>query len=159
MDYLSPIIDEFETILKVNLNTKIQAIDASVKTVLDSCYSKSSKMFPKKFPFVSIFSMGDAPVENVHSGGTIEIDWPIFVTVDVLTKSEEELHRLLGIYNSAVIESVVQGTDGQPWALNAVVERMRLTRASMTGVEGENGTFVGGCFTQWECLMTHDPTT
>jgi len=155
--FIAPILASFETLLKANLNTKIAALDSNAKIVDATAYSLANKIFPSRYPWVSIFNMGESLADQPETGGSVDLTIPVFVTIDFYGADEVLLHDLADVYNTAVVQSIIGGSGD--WCLSGSVELLRIISLETVPIaaEEENELIISGCATRWEATKTVFP--
>lgn len=152
MSFVKPILQDFETLLKANLNTQIAVNDATAPTVDATAYALANVIFPSRL-FVSIFTAGESTVVEEETGGTIYVSFPIYVALNIVARDEVRLLELADVYNT----SVVQALTSSAWSTTNT-EKISLISLGYVLPEEESGNVVGGCYTQWAAYRVIDPS-
>ena len=156
-DYLSVILDEFETILNANLTTELTAIDSNLEAISTNFTFKSRKAFKLKYPMLEIFPFGDATVDPHAHQGLLDIDWKIVTVLSLSANDEGKAQAAMGKYLTGIIKAVEKGTiANNEFQLNGVVDSCNPIGIGFVA-EGEPATLLMAGVVIWEVLQKVDP--
>jgi len=124
-DYINPFIDEADTIIKANFNTRLAIISATLETIPDAQIFKSRQTFTQKTPMIHTFLAGDNEFvdQSITSHG-MQVFWSFVTAVRYIdVQPSESSGNDVYSYTSALLETIYRGstTAGK---LDGVVDRI-----------------------------------
>jgi len=155
-DFLTPIINEFKTILVANLPGEIDDLDTSLADVPANFMFKAMKMARPQFPMIEIFPTGQSVVDPNYTNATIDFDWRIATIISLGAKDEPTGELNARKYMTAMIKSIEKGTGANTFKLNGVADF-----AGPIGVDfiggGISGNILFAVLIMWEVRKKVDP--
>ena len=104
--YLTPILDEFVTILQANLPGEIDDLDTALEDVQNQFMHPAKMQFNLQYPSIEVYAIGQSELNPHFTNCDIEFDWRIVTIINLNANNEEEGEENMSTYMTAVIKSI-----------------------------------------------------
>lgn len=159
-DFLTPILEEFQTILQANLNTEIDNIDNTLTDVKNAAIviEDFDLSFPE-FPWLQVFPRpGENQIDSDQQNLNIVFNFDVITALTIAGKDSTELTKNLSKYMSAMLISIIKGTGSDRYSLNGVVNLVRpIGWGHEDFINQETSETVKGGFIVWRTVKDTDP--
>lgn len=155
-DFLTPIIDEFKTILIANLPGEIDDLDTSLQDVPANFMFKAMMQSRPQFPMIEIFATGQSVIDPNYSQSLLDFDWRIATMINLAAKDEPTGELNARKYMTAVIKSIEKGTGANTMKLNGVADYAGPIGVDFAG-GGLTGNILFAVLIMWEVRKIEEP--
>lgn len=157
--YLTPILEQIETICETNLNTVLATIDSGLTSFdAGSIVIQGPTLIAERDPWLAIFPNTQSEIIPEEPGELLMINWSVITAILISVPNSTFGVTRMDSYVTAVIKTIIQGITGT-WSLDTKARRAVPISIGHSDFQiGDSEEFIKGGFIEWQITEEQDPT-